>query len=106
MHPGETNLPLPPNITVNLKHKLLNQRVMPPFPVGTDRSELYGEETLMVGETYELSATSSDTLDTSSVEFTVQPEPTPVHLTLERRSTEVTLVFRATAPPKAIGLAR
>ena len=95
-----TALPLPASISLHLKHVGLNQRVMPPFTMGSERAELHGDETLMVGETYELSATSAETLDASTVQFVVQPEPTRVDLTLERRSTEATLIFRAAAPPR------
>ena len=102
LHPGETGLPLPPNITLNLRHRGLNLRVMPPFPVGADRCELYGEETLLVGETYTLSASAGEAVHEGTTEFTVQGEPTKVDMTLERASTEATLTFRA-QPPSSVG---
>ena len=36
-------LPLPTDVTLHLKHKRLDQTVMPAFPVGTNKAELYGE---------------------------------------------------------------
>ena len=40
-------------------------------------------------------------LDATSFHLRVQPEPTRVDLTLERRSSEVTLLFRAKPPPRS-----
>ena len=100
LHPSERRgLPLPPNIVLGLKHAGLGLRVMEPLPVGSDRAQLYGEETLLIGERYELTASAGDMLYPNSIEFTVQTEPTEVNLILERRSTEAQLLFRPSAPP-------
>ena len=102
LHPGESGLPLPSSITLNLRHKGLDLRVMPPFPVASERSELFGEDTLMVGQTYELEASAhGDAIHRSATEFTVRAEPVRVDLSLERNTAELTLVFRAAPPAKA-----
>ena len=99
LDPGQADLPLPTNISLNLKHLALDLRVMPPFPIGSDRAELHADDTLLVGETYELSAVANGAVEPRSTSFTVKADETVVaHLMLERTSTDVTLVFRAQQP--------
>ena len=100
LSPADGTLPLPPSVALHIKHAALDLRVMPPFPVGSDTSELYGDETLLVGQTYEVTAAASDSaLLPSSTSFTVAPEEVKhVHLTIERATKPVTLLFRAQPP--------
>jgi hypothetical protein len=69
--PGESDLPVPTSVMLQLKHRGLDQRVMPAFPVGADRAELHGEDTLLVGETYELSASANGAIIPTSTDFVV-----------------------------------
>ena len=102
--PGEADLPPPTNVTLHLKHRGLDQRVMPAFPIGADRAELHGDGTLLVGETYELSAVANGAILPSSTDFLVtDAEVVQVHLPLERATAEVSLVFRAQPPPAISG---
>jgi len=93
--PGESDLPVPTSVMLQLEHRGLDQRVMPAFPVGADRAELHGEDALLVGETYELSG-----IIPTSTEFVVADgQVVKVWLPIEHATAVVSLIFRAQPPP-------
>ena len=98
--PGESDLPVPTSVMLQLKRRGLDQRVMPAFPVGADRAELHGEDTLLVGETYELSASANGAIIPTSTDFVVADgQVVQVQLPIERAMAVVSLIFRAQPPP-------
>ena len=92
-------LPIPPGVRLNLVHKASGAAVVPPVTLAGDRTELFGEDALLVNETYLLSALPSPGMALSSTEFTVLAQPVRVELLLHRAAADVSVVFRS-APPR------
>ena len=92
-------LPIPPGVRLNLVHKASGAAVVPPVTLAGDRTELFGEDALLVNETYLLSALPSPGMALSSTEFTVLAHPVRVELLLHRAAADVSVVFRS-APPR------
>ncbi|KAL1508415.1 hypothetical protein AB1Y20_004524 [Prymnesium parvum] len=90
------SLPVPEGTHLQLKHKGLDIAVLPPISVQGDRTELFGDDALLVGELYTLEALPHSSLLHSATEFMVLNQPFRIDLALERATGAVVLVFRST----------
>jgi hypothetical protein len=98
---ADAAMPVPAGVRLQLTHKATGAEVVPPVALAGARTELFGEDALLVNQTYVLSTLPAPGLTHSSTDFTVLEHPVRVDLVLARAKTNASIVFRSAAPPQA-----